>query len=324
MQENEATRKAGKGKLEERLAAKRARKERELLEQEERARKELAERQAAELEERERLKRAKMQWSECLQEAEDQAADMGLVCLEKEDYCLQMTLGQKLVPDAQINACIERVMGARHSDEMAALLSQHFEDRIAALKMAVEKLIEEKAQARVELTERLTAHGADAATFSQEMAALESMYNAKQASAEKKATSDLEPVHMKQQLSMRQQQLAEMSRVAAVYMDPEALVRMQSETGKSQVEEMAEYRARVESEKKAREAAMLQERIEAEATMRSEHEEHMRKMREQMEDDQRRIAAEFERTRQQVNSSISFSFFLFDHLKAFFSEEYKY
>ena len=46
----------------------------------------------------------------------------------------------QLVPDAQITDCIERIMGARHKEQMAALLAALFEERIAALKGAVEKV----------------------------------------------------------------------------------------------------------------------------------------------------------------------------------------
>lgn len=46
----------------------------------------------------------------------------------------------QLVPDAQITDCIERIMGPRHKEQMAALLAGLFEERISALKGAVEKV----------------------------------------------------------------------------------------------------------------------------------------------------------------------------------------
>merc|ERR1712000_312958 len=91
-QENEKLR--GKGRLQNRLADKRARKERELREQEERALEELAKKQAAEKEEKERLRQAKMLWTERLQEAAAAADSMDLVDRAKEDHCFRETLGK--------------------------------------------------------------------------------------------------------------------------------------------------------------------------------------------------------------------------------------
>jgi hypothetical protein len=53
---------------------------------------------------------------------------------------------------------------------------------------------------------------------------------------------------------------------------PSALAELKNSTGKSQLEEMAAYRARVAEEKKLREEKAMKEKLEAEAQLRSEYE----------------------------------------------------
>ena len=90
----------------------------------------------------------------------DTAAANGLTGLEREEYCFNETLAKQMVPRQQISEVVERVQNMRHSAEMAALLSAQFEERIAALKAAVEKVIEEISQSRLDLVNRLTAMNA--------------------------------------------------------------------------------------------------------------------------------------------------------------------
>lgn len=298
--EADAMKKANKGKLEERLQAKKLKKMKELEEQESRQLKELALKQEKDREERERLKKSKAIWKEVLQEAMDRSNEMGLSGLEREDFCFQETLAKNLVPEAQINEVVQRVLNARHSAEMAALLSTHFEERIGALKSAVEKVMEEKSQARAEITAQLQSRQIDEETARQEFTNLDVDFSVKQAVAEKKATGTLEQLHLKQQLNLRQQQFDEMTKIVSMYIDPETMARLAESSGVNKLQEMAEYRERLAAEKRAREEAAAKERSEAEAKLRAQYDADLAKMEEQLAKDRRLAIEDFERKQKEV------------------------
>jgi hypothetical protein len=54
-----------------------------------------------------------------------------------------------MVPDAQLSEAVNLIQKKRHDAEMTNLLKLHFEERIAALKTAVEAVIEEKSTAKI-------------------------------------------------------------------------------------------------------------------------------------------------------------------------------
>jgi hypothetical protein len=90
------------------------------------------------------------------------------------------------------------------------------------------------------LIEKLTKEKTYDTNFQEESAKLDAFYNAKQIAAEKKATGELENVHMKNQMNLRQKQIQEMANVVSLYTDPETLSRLHSSTGKSQEDELLE------------------------------------------------------------------------------------
>jgi hypothetical protein len=286
--------------LAERLAAKKAKKERELADQEVRELSELETKQKEEQEERERLRQAKMVWTERLEEAMKRADEMGLSVAQKEDHCLQEIVAKKLVPDTHLNDAVHRIYAQRHAEEMTNLLQAHFDERVGSLRSAVEKVLEEKASARNELQMRLTNENASEDRVREEIAALDTEFNNRQMVAEKKATGALEQLHTKQQMVLRQRQLEEIAKVVGLYTDPESLAKLKSATGKSQIEEMAEYRSRLEQEKKAREEQMQRERHETEAKLREQMAADMERMQQQLAEDQRRAELEFDKRRLEV------------------------
>eukprot|EP01034_Spumella_vulgaris_P034613 gene34613-42697_t len=295
-----AAKSTGKGKLEERLAAKRVKKEKELKEAEEKAMADLAVRQAAEAEEREKNRLSKMVWSERVEEIVDKSRSLGLAPRETEDYCFSETLGKRLVPDNQMSEAVSLIQKQRHDQEMTALLTSHFEERVAVLKNAVEHVIEQKSAAKVQLLEALTRDGVFEDQIAKQIAQLDGDYNARQLEAEKRSTAELEPVHMKAQMDLRQSQLQEMASVVARFTDPESLARMQNATGKSQEDEMNEYRAKIEGERRAREEALQKERQETEAALRTKLTEDLQKVQNELVEEQRRAEVEFEKKRLEV------------------------
>ena len=119
-------------------------------------------------------------------------------------------------------------------------------------------------------------------------------YTAKQMAEEKRATSAMEQLHMKQQIELRQRQLQETAAIVNEYTDPDSLARLaKAGGGLSQIEEMAAYRARLENDKKAREDAARIERDEKEREMRQKMADEMLALQQQLAEDQRKAEEEF-------------------------------
>ena len=298
----EQSKAAGKGKLEERLAAKRAKREKELKEKEEKALAELLAKQQAEAEEKERLRQAKMSWMEKVQEVLQRAKGMKVSTREKEDYCCKETLGKKgLVPEIQINEAVQMILKERHDQEMTALLTANFDERITALRQAVEKVIEEKSNAKIALVERLSEESASNEKISQELLRLDSDFNQKQLQAEKNATAALEEKHLRSQLDLKKQQLQEIAEQVSFYTDPEALKRLsQQSTSLSPEEQLQQYQQRLEAERKQREEQLLKERMESEEKLRHKLQEEMNKLEAEISQEQKKVEAEFEKKRQEM------------------------
>ena len=285
----------GHMKLEERLQAKREKKNRELQAQEERARAELSSRQAAETEEREMLRGAKARWAAALQQAMSRAASAGFSGIEKEDYCLREILGSKSdpVPVAQHSEVVQEVLKARHNEETSALLSGHGEERILALKAAAETCIADKTQARIALLERL--NNANAYTTDEiaaEVVALDGMYSAKQLEDEMRISVAMDPVQLRQHMDLKEKQIKEIAQKVRAYTD--AGDTFVAASGSSYLEELAEYRANLEAQKEARKDSLLRERQEAEAVLRQQMDREMKVMQEQLAAEQKRVEEDLE------------------------------
>jgi len=292
--ESEAAKKQGKGKLEERLQAKRQKREREQKEEERRTMEEQHAQQEREAVEREQSRRDKMAWSEKVQEVVDRAKGMGLADLEREEYCFKETLGKGMVPEKQFNEAVNLVQKERHDAEMKAVLTHNFEERIAALKGAVEEVLAHKSKAKIDLVQGLAGNGASDASIAEAVKTLDAEYHAKQVEAERTATSQLEGEHLSKQMDLRQRQLQELAKVVALYTNPASLARLQSSTGRTQEEQLLAYKAKIEAEKKAREAAIAKEREETEKKMREAMQAEMKKVQDDLEEEQRQGEVEFE------------------------------
>jgi len=282
-----------KGKLGDRLAAKRAKKEKELAEQEAKERAALEERQRKEDEDKAAAKDAYKIWMDALREAMSQADNAHLVGAAKEDFVLKATLGKKIVPDAQLTDCVEAIMLDRHTDNTAAMLDRHYQERLVKIKPALESLLEEKADARARLVEELSVAGADEGQMKERLLAFDEEYTQRQREAEAAATAELEPVHVKEQMELKQLQLQDVSRAIMMYTKGDAASEAASASQEKIMEEMAAYRANLEREKVEREERMAQERTEAEARLKEQHAQAMAEM-------ERALAAEQERQEKEL------------------------
>jgi hypothetical protein len=266
-----------RGRLQDRLAEKKARKERELKEQEERALEELTKKQALEKEEKERLRQAKMVWSERIQEASTEAAELKLEGRPKEDFCFRETLGKGLVPDTHLSEAAQMILGPRHSEEMSTMLKIHYAQRQVAIKEAVEKVMHEKAEARISLVDKLVSRKSTDEFIKLSLGDLDTKFSKKQSEAEEGAILLLEREHTKQQMSLRQRQLEEISGAINLY---SSLVNVNQ---KSPQELMMEYRLELEKEKERQEKEIMREREEREKQLRAENETALKKLEQELQ-----------------------------------------
>jgi hypothetical protein len=134
------------------------------------------------------------------------------------------------------------------------------------------------------------------------LAQLEAAFAEKQSAAEKKCTGALEPLHLKKQMQLRQQQFDDISRTVALYIDPETFSKMQEEAGRNKLQEMVEYRERVAAEKRQREELAARERAEAESAMRTKFEEEMQIMQAELAEQRKLAEEEFERKKREMTA----------------------
>ena len=290
-EQSNAQKALGQGKLGDRLALKRAAREKEFAVREAQALKELADKKAQELTDREIGRAAKVIWSEKLSKSMSKARAMGLSDAEFEDFCLQQVVA--LVPQKQLYEVIEKIVHPRHSRAMAELLQSNFNDRIRELKAAVQSVIDEKAIKRFDLIESMAAAGEDEERVRLQLQSFDEDYSAKQLVAEADVAARLEPLHMEEQIAMRQTQMEDIGRLALLYSDPNA-ISVLHESAKSQADALEEYRARIENEKKAREEKLRLERRELEEKLHLEHETEVNRLKDELQQEFSKTEAAFE------------------------------
>jgi hypothetical protein len=106
--------------------------------------------------------------------------------------------------------------------------------------------------------------------------------------------------HTKQQMSLRQRQLEEISAAINMYSDSSQLAKLSELSEQSHLEMMSDYRNRLAAEKAAREEKIQKEREESEAKLRLEHEQSLLKMKQQLQDEEMKEHREIESKRQQL------------------------
>ena len=287
----------GKSKLEQRLAAKKDNKERELRTHEEEAKAALLARQSAEAKEKEKLRHAKAIWVEKLQDASEMADKLELEGLERERYCLEATLGQGIVPGAQLTEAVGRIQNKRHAEEMKSLLTKHYEERIQALNDVVTSIYNDKYRNREELIKQLKERNAGDEEMRVALASLDAHYDQLQRNAELETTGSLEAVHTQEQLELRQRQLQEAAQAIQLFSDVSSISQLSGNSGKSQEEQLVEYRQRLERENYERNLKLEQDRKETEAMLRKEHEAKVKQLRDALLAEQAKEEAEIEKKR---------------------------
>lgn len=290
----------GHSHLESRLAEKRARKEKLLKEEEDRALKDLARTQEEERKKEEFLKSSKAVWTAALNVATEKAALEGFTGKVFEEYLVAETIGKKLVPDQQINDLIKIILEDKHSIEEKELLNAQYEERVALLKPAMSKIENEMEIQREALINGLVSDGADETRMKAEVAKFAEEYANTQRTEEHRLIGAMESVHMKQQTDLKLKQMQEITKRVVLYSDPKNVETLLATAGEAQLQEMANYRAVLETEKRQREEKFAIERNEAEEKMRKENEEAMMQMHLRLQAEQAKAEEEIDRKKKDL------------------------
>ena len=261
----------GKGNLEARLAAKRAQKEKELKDKEDREREELEVKHKEEQEKAERARNSKEVWVKALKDASERAKTLagGLTDKALDDFLVSETLGKKLVPDDQMFDALNAIFESKHAKEETELINAQYDERVASLKPAVEKIQSEMKIEREALLERLEKEKADETTMKQAVNDFADDYSRIQRTEEDRIASQFEAGHMKQQTDLRMKQMQEIKSLVELYSDEKNLEALRAAAGESQLQEMTKFRENLEKEKKEREEKMRKEREEVDAKLKT-------------------------------------------------------
>jgi hypothetical protein len=119
---------------------------------------------------------------------------------------------------------------------------------VNALKAAVERVMQEKAEARIGLVEKLVARESTDEFIKLSLSNLDTKFAKKQSEAEAGAILMLERDHTKQQMSLRHRQLEEISAAINMYSDSSQLAKLSELSEQSHLEMMSDYRNRLAAE----------------------------------------------------------------------------
>ena len=256
--------------------------------------------QEAELKEAEVLKASKAVWMKAFEDAKDKAQSEGLIDQAKQEYLLAEIIGKKLVPDGQITEAIRMILEEKHLQEEAVLLNKQHNERLIALKPAIEKIEKDMKLEREALLEKLVADGADETMMKAAVAEFAEGYSQKQMMEEEKISGLMEPMHIKQQTDLKMSHMQEINKLTTMYSDPENVKALQALAGEAQLKEMAKFRASLEEERKEREIKLINERKLAEEQMRKENEEAMLQMHLSIQAEQAKVEEEIERRKKEI------------------------
>ena len=108
-------------------------------------------------------------------------------------------------------AAIDAVLRKRHGSESADLLARQFAERAAGLKRALEGAFEDRRADKIALLDRLQADGASPEAISEALAALDRTHEASRDAATRAALDDLEARHASEQVALKQRHLQELA-----------------------------------------------------------------------------------------------------------------
>ena len=285
----------GKGKLQDRLAAKKLKKEAELKNNELKELNGLKERQGKEEIERENFKSSKLIWFDKLEKTVKKAEDDNYGLSETEDYCFREILDQNLVPTSQLSEAVEMIKRKKHIFEMSNLLTNHLNVRLSTIKESVRTVLDEKAKARMELMTKIKNENSDLLLLR-----LEEHFGKLQNVAESDAIKSLTAVQTKEQISLKQKQFEEIESIVRTYARTDVAAEVHNNNKKDQIKEITEYELKLIGEKRIREELSVTERNLTEKKLRSEMALKMQELKESLISEQSNAEKEFDEKKKEL------------------------
>lgn len=184
---------------------------------------------------------------------------------------------------------VEAVMQQRHGRETSTLLSKQYADRTRKLRQLLES---SEGELRLRLDEELSeleSLGASPEEVEARRQQITAEHKAQQEEAESSLREQLEAKHARQQLTLRQRQLAEIAGALQKLTPHETLRRREAEEAAREAEELRRFEEEMESEKTTRLESIKKEKEELERKIREDNERALKQLE---EDHERQLAEE--------------------------------
>lgn len=256
--------------LAERLEAKRARAQRDLLRRQEEERCQFAAAQASEL-----------------------AAAKSTVDLECDMQTLQVAVNDgKVSDDPQlVHDAIDVVLHGRHARELADLIARQYNERTDAIRIALEDVFARRRDEKLAAASAARESGASDDAVVAAMKAVDEQFELEAESAKITSLNLLEARHANEQVELRSRQLQEVSTALHRFAPTDVLKRQQAEQAAREADELREFQTALEAEKRERLAKLHRDKEEFETELRRKNEEELARLEAEHE---RQVAAERE------------------------------
>lgn len=209
-------------------------------------------------------------------EQQRQAAELeAQAAQQREKAALAAALRTPEMDESAKTDAIEAVLTSRHSQETANLLAAQLGERSAALRRALEDVLDSKREAEAALLDKLSAEGASQVQIDQALGELSAEYVGKQDAARETVLQELEVRHAREQLDLRQRQLAQIAEAFRDLAPEQVLRRAAAEEAAREAEEIAAFQAELADAQQARLASLQQAQADAAQRLKSEAEAEM-------------------------------------------------
>lgn len=264
-------------RLDKQLAARRERRRKQLQAKQQKERED-AEERAKEAEEAAKAEAAHKREMRALQKAQAARAAAAQSALASDTKAAELS-----------GETVEAVMQQRHGRETSTLLAKQYADRTRKLRRLLESH-EEELQLRLddELS-GLEEEGATPEEIEARKAAITEEHHSQRLEAEAQLREQLEAKHARQQLSLRQRQLAEIAGALQKLTPHETLRRREAEEAAKEADELRRFEEEMEQEKTSRLENIRKEKEELEHKIREENERALKQLE---EDHERQLAEE--------------------------------
>eukprot|EP00752_Nemacystus_decipiens_P010330 g9202.t1 len=215
-------------------------------------------------------------WDEAVTVAMSEEPRNGETQSEREARVLKSVLEADIVPENKLGKCVELVMSGRHEKETADLLKMQYKERASRLATSLGKLLVDKNKARTEVLQRL-AHATEEEK-AEATADVDDEFTGRQQQMETAIIQEMEPVHLEQQLELRQRQLQEIAGTFRSIAPESALKRLHEINATRQEEELQNLHSAMEREKEERLKRLQEEKAKFEEQLRQRHDAEIQRL----------------------------------------------